>query len=235
MAAGSNRITFGWILVIIFWLISVLMFTVPTEDTSIGRDSDGDGVDDGCDEDPDDWFNDYDYCDNSSSIEAGGCCCLSGFLCLLIVQSGKDAKNKAATQVFYIAQTPQQTPQVVHHVVQQQVPVVQPTQVPVIQPTPAPAPVPVSQPSKPQPLEKQSTDVEAWHNKARNLELARDWEGAAQAYQKAGLYHEAGRIRQQHMEKNEPQVKIDIAQLGDNIQDSVVMKEGQGQNEDYQG
>ena len=104
-----------------------------------------------------------------------------------------------------------------------------------IQPTPAPAPVPVSQPSKPQPLEKQSTDVEAWHNKARNLELARDWEGAAQAYQKAGLYHEAGRIRQQHMEKNEPQVKIDIAQLGDNIQDSVVMKEGQGQNEDYQG
>ena len=84
-------------------------------------------------------------------------------------------------------------------------------------------------------MEKQSTDVEAWHNKARNLELARDWEGAAQAYQKAGLYHEAGRIRQQHMEKNEPQVKIDIAQLGDNIQDSVVMKEGQGQNEDYQG
>lgn len=152
-----------------------------------------------------------------------------------MVQSGKDAKKKAATQVFYIAQTPQQTPQVVHHVVQQQVPVVQPTQVPVVQPTPAPAPVPVSQPSKPQPLEKQSTDVEAWHNKARNLELARDWEGAAQAYQKAGLYHEAGRIRQQHMEKNEPQVKIDIAQLGDNIQDSVVMKEGQGQNEDYQG
>ena len=49
MAAGSNRITFGWVLAISFWLMSVLMFTVPTEDTSIGRDSDGDGVDDGCD------------------------------------------------------------------------------------------------------------------------------------------------------------------------------------------
>ena len=171
------------------------------------------------------------------SMGAGGCCCISGFLSLLIVQSGKDAKKKAETQIFYIPhpQTQQPTPQVVHHVVQQQVPVVQPTQVPVVQPTPTPAPVPVSQPSKPQPLEKQSTDVEAWHNKARNLELARDWEGAAQAYQKAGLYHEAGRIRQQHMEKNEPQVKIDIAQLGDKIQDSVVMKDGQGQNEDYQG
>lgn len=225
MAAGSNRITFGWILVVIFWLMSVLMFTVPTEDTSIGRDSDGDGVDDGCDEDPMDSWEDYDYCDDSGSIGAGGCCCVSGFLSLLIVQSGKDAKKKAETQVFYIAQTPQPTPQVVHQVVPQQVPVAQP----------APAPVPVSQPSKPHPLEKQGTDVEAWHKKARNLELARDWEGAAQAYQKAGLYHEAGRIRQQYMEKNEPQVKIDIAQLGDNIQDSVVMKDGQGQNEDYQG
>ncbi len=105
MAAGSNRIAFGWVLAILCWLMSVLVLAVPTEDTSIGRDSDGDGVDDGCDEDPNDWFNDYDYCDDSGAMGAGGCCCLSGFLSLLIVQSGKDAKKKAATQVFYIAQT----------------------------------------------------------------------------------------------------------------------------------
>ena len=69
---------------------------------------------------------------------------------------------------------------------------------------------------------------------AQNLELARDWEGAAEAYQKAGMYAEAGRVRQMHLENNDPQVKIDIAQLGDKIQDSVVMKDGQSQNDEHQ-
>ena len=48
------------------------------------------------------------------------------------------------------------------------------------------------------------------------------------------MYAEAGRVRQMHLENNDPQVKIDIAQLGDKIQDSVVMKDGQTQNDEHQ-
>ena len=79
-----------------------------------------------------------------------------------------------------------------------------------------------------------SSGVKDWNQEARNLELARDWEGAAEAYQKAGMYAEAGRVRQMHLENKDPQVKIDIAQLGDKIQDSVVMKDGQSQNDENQ-
>ena len=235
MAAGSNRITFGWVLAILFWLISVLMFTVPTEDTSIGRDSDGDGVDDGCDDDPNDWFNDYDYCDDGGATGAGGCCCISGFLSLLVVQSGKDAKKKAETQVFYIAQTQQPTPQVVHHVVQQQVPVVQPTQVPVVQPTPAPHPYRFLSQANPNRWKNNLLMLKHGITKPEILNLRETGKVRLKHIKRRDCTTKLGRIRQQHMEKNEPQVKIDIAQLGDNIQDSVVMKEGQGQNEDYQG
>jgi hypothetical protein len=72
-------------------------------------------------------------------------------------------------------------------------------------------------------VEKYPDTQEGWANKGRNLELARDWDGAANAYQKAGLYVEAGRVRQSHMEKEEAQVKINIDRIGHNIQDSVVM------------
>ena len=228
MANGSTRITLGGIMAILFFGISVLMFaTISSEDTSVGRDSDGDGVDDGCDEDPfDPWYN-TDQCEygRDTSIEAGSCCCVLGILSLVILQSGTKAK-KNAPQLIYIPQVQQQTTQVVHHLVTPARQVAQPT----------PTPTTLSQPvtKGPAPLEKAANNAEALMKKARNLELARDWEGAAQAYQKAGLYHEAGRVRQQHLEKTEPQVKIDIAQLGDNIQDSVVMKDGQTQDDEHQ-
>ena len=64
-----------------------------------------------------------------------------------------------------------------------------------------------------------------WEEKARNLEIARDWEKAAEAYQKAGLYSEAGRIRKDHLEKDDSQVKIHVDRIGHNIQDSVYMEE----------
>ncbi|MBF91049.1 MAG: hypothetical protein CMP75_04730, partial [Flavobacteriales bacterium] len=38
---------------------------------------------------------------------------------------------------------------------------------------------------------------EMWVQEARNLELARNWEEAAKAYEKAGMYAEAGRIRKE--------------------------------------
>ena len=60
---------------------------------------------------------------------------------------------------------------------------------------------------------------------AKNLELARDFEGAAKLYQKAGLFGEAGRIRKEYLEKNESPM-VQIGHVGDSIvRDSVVMNE----------
>ena len=236
MANGSSRITLGWLLAIMFFGISALMFaTISDEDTSVGRDSDGDGVDDGCDEDPFDGWYDTDYCEDGrdTSIEAGSCCCVLGILSLLIVQSGTKAK-KNTPQLIYIPQVQQPAPQQVihHHTTHTYAP--QPVQTPV-QPIVNPNPAPIQQAI--QDIKQAvtgSSGVKDWNQEAQNLELARDWEGAAEAYQKAGMYAEAGRVRQMHLENNDPQVKIDIAQLGDKIQDSVVMKDGQSQNDEHQ-
>ena len=136
--------------------------------------------------------------------EAAPSCCFWLVISIILIASGSEAKKKAMRQqVIYIPQVPVQ--QVVHHNYHQ---------APVVQ-------QPVSQPV---PLESKAKEVGSWLRKAQNLELARDWEGAAQAYQKAGLYHEAGRIRQQYMEKDESQV-VNIGQLGDINHDSVVMKD----------
>ena len=63
-----------------------------------------------------------------------------------------------------------------------------------------------------------------WVQEAQNLELARNWEGAAEAYEKAGLYAEAGRIRKEHLENTQPVVKI--GKVGDTIlHDSVIISE----------
>ena len=57
---------------------------------------------------------------------------------------------------------------------------------------------------------------------ANNLELARDFEKAAELYQKAGLFAEAGRIRQTYLENDKPVVQI--GQIGDSVvKDSVIM------------
>ena len=224
MVAGGNRIAVGWTLAGVCWLLAILMFTWPTDD-SVGFDSDFDEVDDGCDDDPmDRSVGDTDGVCESTDAEVGSCCCVFGFLSLLIVESGKGAKRRTQNQVLFVQQS---TPQVIHH---------HTTHSYVPQPAPSPVPVSVPQVAKPVPPTAPPTSAtNQWETEARNLELARDWDGAAKAYQKAGMYEEAGRVREMHLEKKEPQVKIDIAQLGDNIQDSVVMKDGQAQNEEYQG
>ena len=57
---------------------------------------------------------------------------------------------------------------------------------------------------------------------AKNLELARDFSKAAEMYQKAGLFAEAGRIRQTYLENDKPVVQI--GQIGDSVvKDSVIM------------
>ena len=89
---------------------------------------------------------------------------------------------------------------------------------------PSPRSVVVAQPTSSEAISSNENKVD-WEEKARNLEIARDWEKAAEAYQKAGLYSEAGRIRKDHLEKDDSQVKIHVDRIGHNIQDSVYMEE----------
>ena len=139
-------------------------------------------------------------------------CCFWLVVSLFIANSGHEAKKKAKQrQVIYVPQVPVQ--QVVHHTYHQ-----------------APVAKPKSTSTRKAPAKSQAE----WAMDARNLEMARDWEKAAHSYQKAGLFAEAGRIRQNHMEKDDSQVKIKIDRIGDNIQDSVAMKDGDSQNDPNQ-
>ena len=199
--------TFGWALAGVCWLLALMMLFIPM-DTEDGYDSDGDGVGDDCDKYPFDSSNDetWSSCDSdnvSGMIGSSTCCCLSGFLCLLIVDSGRKAKKAAQTQVIYIPQQPVQ--QVVHQTyIQQQAPVQQ-------QPVPA---APAS------PVKSQAQ----WAMEARNFEVALNWDKAAESYEKAGLFEEAGRVRQIQMEKGGSGVNIHV-KSGDTYHDSVVMKD----------
>tara|TARA_B100000886_G_C20378140_1_gene472697 strand:+ start:189 stop:716 length:528 start_codon:yes stop_codon:yes gene_type:complete len=70
---------------------------------------------------------------------------------------------------------------------------------------------------------------EMWMQEAKNLELARNWNEAAKAYEKAGMYAEAGRIRKEYLEDKQPLVKI--GKLGDTIlNDSVMISEDNENN-----
>ena len=158
--------------------------------------------------------------------EAGGACCWI-IIFVAIAISGQQAKEDAnKTNILYIPQVPIQQVAQPNIVYIPQVPAQQVVQPNVSQQAsnvfPNSPPVAVAKPAPAEP-DKYPDTSEGWAGKARNLELARDWDGAAKAYQKAGLYAEAGRIRQAHMEKEDSQVKINIDRIGHNIQDSVVM------------
>lgn len=96
------------------------------------------------------------------------------------------------------------------------------------------APVPTQQPyqqtqqqSSQQPKPQQGgapsmDEINKLAAEANNLELARDFAKAAELYQKAGLFAEAGRIRQTYLENDKPVVQI--GQIGDSVvKDSVIM------------
>lgn len=82
----------------------------------------------------------------------------------------------------------------------------------------APAAKPSSAPSM--------DEIDKLAQEAKNLELARDFPKAAEMYQKAGLFAEAGRIRQTYLENEKPMVQI--GQIGDSVvKDSVIMGDKQ--------
>ena len=112
--------------------------------------------------------------------------------------------------------TPDDNKQVV--VIQQQ-----PQYIPVVQ-APAQPPVTRAPPRIPTPPATPIKNKAMWMQEAQNLELARNWDEAAKAYEKAGMYAEAGRIRKEYLEDKQP--LVNIGKLGDTIlNDSVMISE----------
>jgi hypothetical protein len=137
--------------------------------------------------------------DSGGEIFSGICgwsmCCFS----LIFAISALSTKNDTR-RVVVVQQQPQYIP-VVQQVIQQP-----------------------SLPTRPNPPAAPIKNKTMWIAEARNLELARNWEGAADAYQKAGMYEEAGRIRQEHLEQNQPVVQI--GHVGNTVlNDSVIIAE----------
>ena len=138
------------------------------------------------------------------AIGGFGCCSLVGFAFLGLVDSGKKARKAAQNQVIYIPQ--QAVRQVVHHTyIQQQSPVVH------------------QQPASVAPAASTKSQAQ-WAMEARNFEVALNWDKAADSYEKAGLFEEAGRVRKVQMEKSGAGVNIHV-KSGDTYHDSVVMKD----------
>jgi len=147
-----------------------------------------------------------------SDIPGGVGCCFLSVIFLLMADSGHNARKAWRAQQIIYVQQPVAQPMVVHHNY------AAPQQQPALRPSPTPAPV-----SQTHRTPAKSTGD--WAMDARNLEMARDWTGAAEAYQKAGLYAEAGRVRAAHLEKDDSTV-VNIERVGDTVlHDSVMMGE----------
>ena len=131
-------------------------------------------------------------------------CCFSLIAAIIAISHG----SKKATVV--VQQMPQMyTQPVIQQVIQQ--PVQQRPQ----------GQMPVQQPQKQR--QPAQGNQQNFAQQAKNLEMARDFEGAADMYQKAGLFAEAGRVRQSHLEKDDTPV-VQIGQVGNSVvKDSVVM------------
>ena len=127
-----------------------------------------------------------------SGVCGGLMCCGS----LIFAFSALSTKNDTQ-RVVVVQQQPQYVP-VVQQVIQQ----------------------PKNNP-KPQQPNMLARTKDMWMAEAKNLELARNWEEAAKAYEKAGMFAEAGRIRQENLEQNQPVVQI--GQVGNTVLNDSVM------------
>lgn len=131
-------------------------------------------------------------------------CCFSLITGIVAISYG----NKKATVV--VQQMPQMyTQPVIQQVIQQPI-----QQRPQVQ-------MPIQQPQ--QQRQPNQGNQQNFAQQAKNLEMARDFKGAAEMYQKAGLFAEAGRVRQNHLEKDDKPM-VQIGQVGNSVvKDSVVM------------
>ena len=134
-----------------------------------------------------------------------GTCCFS----LIFAISALSTKNDG--RVVVIQQRPQYVP-VMQNPIQSRV-----------------AAPPLAPPMRANPPATQVKNKTMWIQEAKNLELARNWEEAAKAYEKAEMYAEAGRIRKEHLEDKQPIVKI--GKVGDTILHDSVMISDDNEND----
>jgi len=138
-----------------------------------------------------------------AGVETGGICGGS-FCCFSLIFAISALSTKNDTQRVVVVQQ-------------------QPQYVPIIQQVRTPRYPPPAQVQQSRPTPQQKSPA-TWAAEAKNLELARNWEGAADAYQKAGMFSEAGRIRQEHLEQSQPVVQI--GHVGNTVlNDSVMIAE----------
>ena len=158
----------------------------------------------------------------------GGLFCCSGIIVLIVASlAGKPATKTVVVQQSFVpqAQVVQGRPQII-----QTRPVVKTGFTGTMPTQKARTSVQTRQPnqqSNQQPKPQQGgapsmDEINKLAAEANNLELARDFAKAAELYQKAGLFAEAGRIRQTYLENDKPVVQI--GQIGDSVvKDSVIM------------
>ena len=163
---------------------------------------------------------------NSSEIVAGigGLFCCGGIIMIIVASlASKPATKTVVVQQGYVPQG---------QVVQNRTQVIQTR--PVVKtgftgtmPTQKARASVQTQQTNQQPKPQQSAapsmdEINKLAAEANNLELARDFKKAAELYQKAGLFAEAGRIRKTYLENDKPVVQI--GQIGDSVvKDSVIM------------
>ncbi len=85
---GGNRIAVGWTLSLICWIFAILVLFVPPSDDTDGSLTSTTG---------DDEIREP----SSEDTELFACCCVSGFLPLLLVSSGRGAKKRAQVQFMH--------------------------------------------------------------------------------------------------------------------------------------
>jgi len=201
-SSGSSPKTWWWISGICF-AIFLLMIII---DTGTSGSSFEGCVDDAwADEDTVECESkSYEESSEAFAIPGMISCCFSLIAAIIAISHG----SKKATVV--VQQMPQMyTQPVIQQVIQQ--PVQQRPQ----------GQMPVQQPQKQR--QPAQGNQQNFAQQAKNLEMARDFEGAADMYQKAGLFAEAGRVRQSHLEKDDTPV-VQIGQVGNSVvKDSVVM------------
>ena len=154
----------------------------------------------------------------------GGLFCCSGIIVLIVASmAGKPATKTVVVQQGYVpqAQAVQGRTQII------QTGAVVKTGFTGTMPTQKARPSVPTQQSYQQPKPQQGgapsmDEINKLAAEANNLELARDFAKAAELYQKAGLFAEAGRIRKTYLENDKPVVQI--GQIGDSVvKDSVIM------------
>ena len=198
----------------IWWSISGICFAlfllmVIIDDTSTAIEQYEECLEGSASQDQDRLCDQTEFEDEDSigyALLGGGSCCFSLIAGIIAISHG----SKKSTVI--VQQIPQMyTQPVIQQVVQQPV-----------QQTQGQMPV-QRQPHQNKHPQSTGPNPQMMAQQAKNLEMARDFKGAAEMYQKAGLFAEAGRIRQEFLEKDDKPM-VQIGQVGDSVvKDSVVM------------